>query len=687
MFIKIQGLIFLLFVLNFAGTFEVQKNGENSIQDAVNMAAQGDTVLIPDGLYYEAVNFSGKAITIASYFIIDGDSSHIKNTILSKDGQDTANPSIIYFTSNEDSNSVLYGLTIAQNAVRNMDATITFLSTGSAVYAAAGGKISHCVLRNNTLKGSEPILGGAALYVENNGSKVFVLDNNHIYQNTVYNNGNAEGGAVRINHANCSIRNNKFEDNLLIGKGGYAKGAAVAIHCTLGLSPPNFIELYGNEMVSNRLISKLGVESYGGAVSVYNTGFVIKHNLFSNNFCENQSSMVLGSALHIDRVNDSSILENNTFHTNDADANTACFGTVSLQNSSKMLIRSNTISANSLPAGYGGAVFLHNVTDTDLINNCVKNNEAYGIGGIYIEQASVNMHNNVITGNRALKSYAGGIYVNASYGYPGKASSPLEKIRGTQNTDNAQNSLFKSAENTIRVKLINNSITNNTAQTSGGGLSANGALEITNCIFWGNNAASEEQLDLESDESLVTYNNIEGGYAGSGNIAQNPVFISEENCYLDPQLSPCVDAGHFLNLYNDPEDPQNPGFALYPSLGTIRNDMGAWGGPRTNGSEYEVKTEEISYGKDPVMDGLYLNNYPNPFNPRTVINYKLPAANYVELNIYNTAGQRAAVLISKMQPAGSYEVDWDASGKPSGLYFVELRTNNFREIRRILLLK
>ena len=57
-----------------------------TIQAAINASTDGDTVLIRDGIYSESVNFSGKAVTIASWFIIDGDSSHIKNTILSKNG-------------------------------------------------------------------------------------------------------------------------------------------------------------------------------------------------------------------------------------------------------------------------------------------------------------------------------------------------------------------------------------------------------------------------------------------------------------------------------------------------------------------------------------------------------------------------------------------------------------------------
>ena len=574
------------------------------------------------------------------------------------------------------------GVTIAKNASN------TSLSTGSAVYSTAGGKVSNCIMRDNKLNGAESVLGGAALYVENNGKKIFVLNKNHIYRNDVTNCGNAEGGAVRINHANCSVRNNKFEDNLLISEGGIARGAAISVLCTLGLSPDSYVELYGNEFRANQLIVKEGFESYGGAVSIYNIRFAIKNNQFSDNYCENQSSMVLGSALHIDNVSDLCILENNIFNANEAAENTVCFGTVSVQNTCNALIRSNTLSNNSMPAGYGGAVFLHNVTDTDVINNYFQCNEADGIGGIYIEHANVNMYNNIITGNRALNSFAGGIFIYTACSFLDSFSSPLEKIRENQNKACSQNSLLKSSKNTTLVKLLNNTITNNSACTSAGGLYAYGALEITNCIFWGNNAASEEQMHLDSDECSVTYSNIEGGYSGSGNIMHNPVFIDEENFYLDPQLSPCVDAGHFLSTYNDREDPQNPGAALYPSLGTIRNDMGAWGGPFTAVVEAETESEENSYASNSAADGLNLKNYPNPFNPTTTISYQLPAVSLVDLSIYNVLGQKVTSLVSEKQQAGNYKVEWNAAGFSSGVYFYRMETGKgFVQSRKLILLK
>jgi len=73
----------------------------------------------------------------------------------------------------------------------------------------------------------------------------------------------------------------------------------------------------------------------------------------------------------------------------------------------------------------------------------------------------------------------------------------------------------------------------------------------------------------------------------------------------------------------------------------------------------------------PKEFGLY-QNYPNPFNPVTMINYQLPMTNKVDLSIYNILGEKLVTLVNKKQPAGRYEVEWDASNYSSGVYLYRL---------------
>ena len=88
----------------------------------------------------------------------------------------------------------------------------------------------------------------------------------------------------------------------------------------------------------------------------------------------------------------------------------------------------------------------------------------------------------------------------------------------------------------------------------------------------------------------------------------------------------------------------------------------------------------------PLEQMLY-QNYPNPFNPSTAISYQLTAVRRVDLSIYNILGQKVATLVSEKQGPGQYQVNWNALGYPSGLYFYQIRTDDFVRTRRMLLLK
>jgi len=80
-------------------------------------------------------------------------------------------------------------------------------------------------------------------------------------------------------------------------------------------------------------------------------------------------------------------------------------------------------------------------------------------------------------------------------------------------------------------------------------------------------------------------------------------------------------------------------------------------------------------------------NYPNPFNPKTVISYKLKVKSDVDLSIFNILGQKVATLVNKNQPAGRYQVQWNASGFSSGIYYYCLKTAKYRQTRKLVLLK
>ena len=88
----------------------------------------------------------------------------------------------------------------------------------------------------------------------------------------------------------------------------------------------------------------------------------------------------------------------------------------------------------------------------------------------------------------------------------------------------------------------------------------------------------------------------------------------------------------------------------------------------------------------PQQATLY-QNYPNPFNPTTAIGYQLSAASDVKLTIYNLVGQNVATIVSEKQNAGHHQVEWDATGFSSGVYFYQLKAGEYSDIKKMILIK
>jgi len=82
-----------------------------------------------------------------------------------------------------------------------------------------------------------------------------------------------------------------------------------------------------------------------------------------------------------------------------------------------------------------------------------------------------------------------------------------------------------------------------------------------------------------------------------------------------------------------------------------------------------------------------MQNYPNPFNPSTTIRFAIPLAGNVELRIYDVLGREAALLVNEFRQAGNYTVDFNASAFSSGVYFYTIKSGNFTDTRKMVLIK
>jgi len=80
-------------------------------------------------------------------------------------------------------------------------------------------------------------------------------------------------------------------------------------------------------------------------------------------------------------------------------------------------------------------------------------------------------------------------------------------------------------------------------------------------------------------------------------------------------------------------------------------------------------------------------NYPNPFNPVTTIGYKLPINTFVSIKIYDLTGKQLLTLVNENKNAGTHEVNFNASGFSSGVYFYMIKAGNFTQARKLVFLK
>jgi hypothetical protein len=88
----------------------------------------------------------------------------------------------------------------------------------------------------------------------------------------------------------------------------------------------------------------------------------------------------------------------------------------------------------------------------------------------------------------------------------------------------------------------------------------------------------------------------------------------------------------------------------------------------------------------PTKMGLY-QNYPNPFNPVTTIKYDLPKDSHVSLKIFELTGREVTTLVKEKKMAGNYSITFDGGHLASGVYFYQLKSGDFMETKKMILLR
>lgn len=195
-------------------------------------------------------------------------------------------------------------------------------------------------------------------------------------------------------------------------------------------------------------------------------------------------------------------------------------------------------TATRMPVGVtsaGGGGIRVGFGHPQILNNVIKNNigRYYG-GGVVVNFASATLRNNVICGNSGGQTYGGGGLWMYGSAFP---ASVVEN-------------------NTI--------VANNTTLNGGGVFVWSTSANLRNNIVWANHARTTgAQIDRNTSFGVTDYCDVQGGYAGTGNLDADPQF-ADTNLRL-ASGSPCINAGDSSAIYHDPDG--------------SRNDMGACGGP------------------------------------------------------------------------------------------------------------
>ncbi|MEO8400103.1 MAG: T9SS type A sorting domain-containing protein [Ignavibacteriaceae bacterium] len=99
-----------------------------------------------------------------------------------------------------------------------------------------------------------------------------------------------------------------------------------------------------------------------------------------------------------------------------------------------------------------------------------------------------------------------------------------------------------------------------------------------------------------------------------------------------------------------------------------------------------VGIKEKNLNKIPTEYNLS-QNFPNPFNPSTTINYSIVKGSDVNITLYNSAGKEVEVLVDSYKNAGIYSINYSNKNLSSGIYYYRIKTNNFTQTRKMVLLK
>ncbi len=663
-----------------------------TIQEGIEAATEGDTVLVAEGLYYENINFLGKAITVASQFIIDLDETHIDNTII--DGSQAANPemaSTVMFINGEDTTSIINGFTITGGS--GVFNTILGIKFGGGICCNdAGAKILNNKIIENHISHDDRA-GGAGIGCRGPyGDYWVIIKDNIISNNSSTATGSSAFGGGIYSGINTIIKYNTIEYNQCENYNDLVDGGGIEIEQWAG--DKLTVEVYGNIIQYNTIE---GYRGQGAGMLISQAEALIQENSIKFNavIVEHNGN---GGGIWINNPLDGISMLNNDISDNSITAgNYGRGGGVVFWNpQSELLVADNKINNNvtdALECRGSGVLFRCNLYPTGRIE--VSRNEFIGNignlnangcngGGVCLNDAwdtLVVFDANRFESNTAI--YGGGLFSRRSYNLQ------LTNNLFLNDTSDIGGGIFlyhyySDEQKATCPQIVNNTFFGNYSNYGGGiGMSCETNIPaIINNIFRENQAPNSNDIYYYSgtDSIFISYNNIDedeifGPWTGNGNINEDPLFTGTgDHPFSLQDISPCVNTGTpdltGLNL-------QEFDLAGNQRLFGGRIEMGAY------------ENQNVIVGMDDAFNqsNLELSILPNPFSNQTTIEFTLPESEFVTLSIYDVTGKHLKTILSKKLSKGNHKIRCNAEGLNEGIYFIRLETKNSSIVQKAIIMK
>ena len=732
----------------FCNTYNIDINGTmdfTSIQEAINYASDGDSLIVYPGMYYENLDFLSKSLTLASSYIFTEEDTIINNTII--DGNHEGRCILI---ENCDDVTVL-GFTIV-NGINQEN-----FEGGGAIYNHNSTiKIESCILSNN-----QAILGGALF----NRSGNFYLYNNTFHNNYAV----LEGGAIgSCQSANKTIYfDSEKKNNIFLNYS--ANGADIAIvHNQLietiyidtftVINPDRFyidvcpninVEIQNEKIVlrqhdlyvspdgsdsNNGLTAESPLKTISWAQTLIHSDSLNPYTIHLSDGVYSPSSN--GEKFPFNTKNHVTILGESTTNTIlNAELNSTFILSMLNFNKRYIDIKNLTFTSGSSPNIYASCIDLRStISDLKLTNcniiDCVGNTNVidaseghhifencyfYNNTGMKVmtinsanlecnPQISLNIRNCIFDYNHPFSDPGGfsdggaisfgGLYTGVGEYNCAIINSQFNRNRNIYWDGNNGGVSCVIIDNFVNADIINCTFADNIVNHSNGGtilVDGSSTINIWNSILYGNDYNSLTLWDENSTINLH-YSLLEGGEDNIYYQENGVVNWFGDNLFEDPFF---IESGlneyHLLNsspcidsgTLDLPDNIELPDYDLdgNPRVYGEIIDMGCYEWQGTDNTNDEL----------PITD-YELSNYPNPFNPETYVEFSILADSEVLLSIYNIKGQLVKTLLDSNITKGPHRIIWDGKNESgqnvsSGIYYCRLKSDKQESIIKMILIK